>query len=108
MKTKVFKNKTADVLRECLMPTIVLLVISVFIVSGLKQVEASSQTEGQRLLEEGIKNAAIRHYAIEGFYPPCIEFIEEHYGIHIDRSRYAVFYVIYGSNMIPQITVVEL
>ena len=108
MKIKVFKSKTKETLRECLLPMLVLLAVSVIIIAGLKQTEASSRAEGRRLLEEGIKNAVVRHYAIEGYYPPGISYVEERYGIYIDRERYAVFYITHGSNMIPKITVVEL
>ena len=108
MQIKVFKNRSFDILSEFLLPMLVLLVLSITIVFGVKQTEASSRAEGRRLLEESITYAVVRNYAIEGYYPPSIGFIEEQYGIYIDRSRYAVFYVIYGSNMIPQITVVEM
>ena len=108
MKVKVFKHKTRDIVREFLTPMLVLFTVVTLIIFGLRQTEISSRAEGRRLLEEGIKGAVVRHYSIEGYHPPGIEYIEERYGIYIDRSRYAVFYVIYGSNMMPMITVVEL
>jgi len=108
MKVKVFKNATIDILRENLLPMLILLAVSLVIIMGLRQTEASGRAEGRRLLEEGITYAVVRNYAIEGYYPPSITYIEERYGIFIDRERYAVFYNVFASNMMPRITVVEL
>lgn len=46
-------------------------------------------------------------YAAQGAYPPDLNYIEEHWGVQIDRSRYAVFYQVEGSNLMPDITVLE-
>ena len=36
------------------------------------------------------------------------DYIEEHYGIQIDHDRYGVFYEIFGDNIMPQISVMEI
>ena len=46
-------------------------------------------------------------YAAEGVYPPTLEYMEEHYGIQIDRQRYTVHYEVFASNIMPDITVLE-
>lgn len=46
-------------------------------------------------------------YAAQGAYPPDLDYIEEHWGVQIDWSRYAVFYHVEGSNLMPDITVLE-
>ena len=43
--------------------------------------------------------------AIEGRYPPSVEYLEENYGILIDRDKYDVFYSGFASNFMPDITV---
>lgn len=42
-----------------------------------------------------------------GLSPRDLSYIEEHWGVQIDRSRYAVFYQVEGSNLMPDITVLE-
>ena len=44
-------------------------------------------------------------YAIEGRYPPSVDYLEENYGILIDRDKYDVFYSGFASNFMPDITV---
>jgi len=80
----------------------------IMIVFGLHQTEASSSAEGLRILEDSIRRAVVMCYAIEGRYPESIEYIVEHYGIHIDNTRFIVHYRIFASNILPEITVIQL
>ena len=67
----------------------------------------SSKTEAEQLsvLKQAIQRASIQCYAIEGRYPPSVEYLEEHYGLSIDREKYHVFYDGWASNIMPDITV---
>ena len=68
----------------------------------------SGRTAGEQLdiLENAIRRASVQCYAIEGRYPPSVEYLEENYGIQIDRERYHVFYEGFASNVMPDITVI--
>ena len=59
----------------------------------------------QETLKKAIARASVQCYAIEGRYPPSVEYLEENYGIAIDRERYHVFYEGFASNIMPDITV---
>jgi len=78
------------------------------IVYGLRQAEESSKAEGLRILDESIHRAVMINYAVEGRYPESVTYIEENYGINIDRTKYIVHYSIFASNIMPDITVIEL
>ena len=69
---------------------------------------AALQAQNSQGLEDAIHRAVVSCYATEGFYPPTLDYVEEHYGIQIDSSRYAVFYEIFAENLMPDITVLEL
>ena len=56
-------------------------------------------------LENALKNAAVSCYAIEGTYPPSAEYLIENYSVQVDEERFAVKYEFYGSNLMPDITV---
>ena len=72
-----------------------------------KQKVLEAQRAARRQLEETLRRAAVACYAAQGAYPPDLDYIEEHWGVQIDRSRYAVFYQVEGSNLMPDITVLE-
>lgn len=44
------------------------------------------------MLTDAIRRASVQCYSIEGRYPPSVEYLEDNYGIVIDRERYNVFY----------------
>ena len=74
---------------------------------GGGNVDQNSGERSRRQLEETLRRAAVACYAAQGAYPPNLDYIEEHWGVQIDRSRYAVFYQVEGSNLMPDITVLE-
>lgn len=89
-----------------LTPLLGLAVLLAFL-AALSNLESGQEEEGRRSLEESIRRAAVACYAAEGIYPPSVEYLQAHYGIQVDESRYAVFYEVFGSNLMPEITVVE-
>ena len=62
----------------------------------------------QETLKKAIARASVQCYAIEGRYPPSIEYLEEYYGVMINRKKYNVFYDGFASNVMPDITVVPV
>ena len=74
---------------------------------ALRQVDESRQAEGARILEESVRRSAAACYAAEGMYPPDLSYLQEHYGLQVDGSRYTVCYAVFGANMMPDITVLE-
>ena len=85
---------------------VVLLILAVFLISLAKLDRGSSELQRQQL-EDSIRRSCVACYATEGVYPPNLEYLEEHYGLQIDRSRYTVFYEIFAENLMPEITVVS-
>ncbi len=88
--------------------TVVLFVmVLAAMVIGLSALSDSAGQEGLTATQNAIEQAAVLCYATEGYYPPSLAYIEENYGIQIDRSKYAVRYDVFASNVMPSIRVVE-
>ena len=82
-----------------------LLLVGVFAAGALSFAGKAGQ-KGEESLRRAVTRASVQCYAIEGRYPPSVEYLEEHYGIQIDRERYNVFYSGFASNIMPDITVI--
>ena len=52
--------------------------------------------------------ASVQCYAIEGRYPPSVEYLEENYAVQINRKKYNVFYDGFASNVMPEITIIPI
>lgn len=79
--------------------------VMVLFVSGVLTFSKKADARGAETLRDAIRRASVQCYAIEGRYPPNVEYLEENYGIQIDRNRYDVFYSGFASNFMPDITV---
>lgn len=80
------------------------LAVVLFVSSSLTFSKRSGE-RGAETLRDAIRRASVQCYAIEGRYPPSVEYLEENYGIKIDKDRYSVFYSGFASNFMPDITV---
>ena len=50
---------------------------------------------------------AIQCCSIEGNYPQDLDYLNEYYGLQIDETKYIVVYKALGSNVMPQVDVLE-
>ncbi len=81
------------------------MVVGMFLM-GMDSFLARARAEGAQTLRDGITRACVQCYAIEGRYPPSVQYLQEYYGVQIDEDRYYVFYDGFASNLMPDITVI--
>jgi len=69
-----------------------------------------SRYDETRLKEvrDTVLSAVSQCYALEGAYPPDLGYLEENYGLILDRSRYIYHYEIFASNIFPDVKVLPL
>ena len=78
-----------------------------FFFLGIETVDSSTSQEQAKTLERAIRKSVIQCYAVEGSYPPSLEYLQEHYGIFYDSDSFYVDYISIGSNIMPDITIIE-
>lgn len=83
------------------------LAVLVCFLLALSNLDDGQTEEGRQQLEDSLRRASVACYAVEGMYPPNLDYLKAHYGLQIDTDRYTVFYEIFGSNLMPDITVLE-
>ncbi|MCL2627778.1 MAG: hypothetical protein FWD44_03660 [Oscillospiraceae bacterium] len=103
----IFKKNAWDILKGAVLPVLFTLAVVLMIVYAINETGESSKQEGARILEDSIRRAVITAYALEGLYPSTIEHIEQNFGVFIDRERFIVHYMAFGSNMMPDIVVIS-
>jgi len=64
--------------------------------------------EGLKITRDAVRRTSINCYAVEGVYPQSVEYMEENYGLSIDRGRYIVHYEVFASNIMPSVTVIRI
>lgn len=81
-------------------------IIGVFLF-GIATVSSGTAEDERRILEEAIHKDIVHCYAVEGMYPPTLSYMEEHYGLIYDHEKYLVDYETIGSNIMPNVTIIE-
>ena len=84
---------------------IVIVCMVVFVLVATRNLEQGRQAEDIRQLEQALQRTAVACYAVEGVYPPDVDYMREHYGLTYDESRYTVHYKLVASNFMPKIDV---
>lgn len=80
----------------------------IFFFQGIRTVDDTTSAEQAKSLEQAIRRSIVQCYAVEGTYPPSLDYLKEHYGIFYDSDRFYVDYTSIGSNIMPDITIIPL
>ena len=100
------ESALGGLLRAIILPLAAVAVLMAF-AGAVNSLEQDSWGESKRQLEEALRRGCVACYAAEGSYPSDLDYLKEHYGIQIDETRYTVYYNIFASNLMPDITVLE-
>lgn len=75
---------------------------------GINTVSVEAARQQKESLEEAVRKDMVHCYAMEGRYPESVAYMEEHYGLTYDKEKYRVDYEIVGSNLMPDVMVIEI
>ena len=56
-------------------------------------------------IREAVQRSALQCYAVEGAYPPDLQYLEENYGLQVNRQDFYVTYDAFASNLPPEVRV---
>lgn len=88
-------------------PVLVSSVMIGWIWSGITSISAGTGEQQKASLEEALHRDIVMCYAQEGRYPQSLDYLKEHYGLIYDEDKYMISYEVLGSNLMPDIKVME-
>lgn len=97
-----------DVFKSVIFPMILFLLIIVLLNAGLGALSGTTAEEQLESARNAVTKAAVQCYAIEGRYPPGVAYMQDHYGLSVDTDKYLIHYMVFGSNIMPDIDVIPL
>ncbi|WP_101908908.1 hypothetical protein [Marasmitruncus massiliensis] len=98
-------KKPHSLLRELALPVVLFVGVLLLFAGGLRSVTAATESEQLKSARQAVTRAVIQCYAVEGVYPPDLAYLEQNYGLQVDRQRYIIDYRCFASNIMPDITV---
>ena len=90
-----------------LLPILSFIVLFVLFLQGIGSVSESTLSKQQESLETALERSISQCYAVEGSYPPSLEYLKQHYGLLYDEDSFFIDYEYYGSNLLPEVTVLR-
>lgn len=95
-------------MKKILFSLILALVLTAAFPLGISHMDRQRRQEGVRRLEEALRQGAVTCYALDGVYPADLACLLNRCGLIYDQDRYVVHYQLPASNLMPDITVLEL
>lgn len=87
--------------------SVCLIILSVALIPVISDTMLKNADITKQTIESSIEKALVHCYAIEGSYPPSIDYLIEFYGVHLQDDRYIYHYEFVGSNIRPIVKVFE-
>ena len=76
-------------------------------VQGISSLSTSTIQRQRESLENAIMRNVTYCYTVEGAYPESLDYLKNHYGLMYDEDLFFVDYHISGSNILPDVTIIE-
>ncbi len=90
-----------------LFPVAAFAILLILFLGGIRSVSETTLTKQQESLESALYRSISQCYAVEGVYPPSLEYLLTHYGLTYDTDTFLVDYEYYGDNLLPEFTVLR-
>ena len=88
--------------------SLILVIALIFIcLSNIDGFWEGKQEKSTKSIEEAVKKMALECYALEGSFPPSVEYLKENYGLIVNNDAYFYHYQANGSNIPPDIRVMN-
>jgi competence protein ComGC len=89
--------------------TIVAILVSLLILlavgNSLIRLDQKSREVGLTISANAIERSVMQCYALEGAYPPNLKYLEDNYGLILNRQTYVYLYEVVAGNIHPIIGV---
>ncbi len=82
-------------------------VVMCLFLAGISFLSSSDARDDKQILSDALQRDIVHCYAVEGFYPPTLSYIEQHYGLTYNHSDYLVDYEYVGENVMPNVMIIE-
>ncbi|MBR2562559.1 MAG: hypothetical protein IKE31_10505 [Eubacterium sp.] len=86
---------------------IVIIVIAVILIAVplSRQAHTEKSADSVKSITDTILQRALQCYVIEGAYPMSLEYLEENYGLTVNKEDYLIMYTPYAENLPPEVKV---
>lgn len=103
----IFYQRKGPKLKTTYLPLLLLLGVLLFFALFADSFSRSNLEHEKAILCNALQRTITQCYALEGTYPYTLSYLEEHYGLTYNREHFFIDYQYIGSNLRPDVTVIE-
>lgn len=100
-------QKKPHTYRKFILSVCAFLLIVLLFYQGIESLSRGSLRRQKESLNNALNRSITYCYAVEGSYPENLDYLKEHYGLTYDEDRFFVDYKVTGSNILPDVTIIE-
>ncbi len=101
-----YRNPSRSAPRFLLSVCMFLLVLLLF-TQGISSLSGSTRNRQRESLEKAVMRSITYCYTVEGAYPESLDYLKDNYGLFYDEDVFFVDYRVSGSNLLPDVTIIE-
>lgn len=106
---KIYKSKSET---RQIISLVLIVIFAVVIIYGIwyaaETLNKAQNEETMAATEKAIVKSAVQCYALEGQYPTGLKYLEDNYGLVLNKEKYVYHYESIGANMVPIVNVFPL
>ncbi len=104
-----YHERTQKDIRNRRRRRVVAVLCALFILVGFwfvhSAINANLLKQGETAVRDAILDSAKQCCAIEGSYPPSLDYLKENYGLVVDDRDYIITYTVFAENIPPNVIV---
>ena len=98
-----FSNNISKKLR----PVVVFVALLAILMFGMTLAVDTSYRQQYEVTMNSIMRAIADCYAIEGYYPPNMDYLYVNYNVSVDNNKYYVLYEVFAPNIRPTVRLID-
>lgn len=107
MKQRFVTDKSSSPVRNTIISIAFFVCVFLVFYFGVSTMSERTTLQEKGTLETAINRGVVHCYAIEGSYPTDLQYLVNNYGLVYDSDKYFVDYQTLGSNIMPDITIID-
>ena len=100
-----YSDRTEKKGKRFLWPLLAAVLLAVLLLSVFRHPKTDLEDSGARAIREAVRRSALQCYAVEGVYPPNLQYLEDNYGLQVNHEDFYITYDAFASNLPPDIRV---
>ncbi len=95
-----FKKK-----RRFLLPCIILIAVLLIALIVIRDPGKDIGEESATAIQQAVERSSLQCYVVEGVYPPNLQYLEDNYGLQVNKNDFYITYDAFASNIPPSVVV---